>query len=189
MILSIWGAAAKACQPVGGYSNLRDILNADAIVHARIRDIEFLHVEAVDNYPFLALVNLSVSDVIFGTLPDHGRHRRASLDTLVNVDRSEDYLKSLETYSGVIAVLHNARDDTWHNAIDSRPAYRPNPSDLPTDINDMLQIAYNVCGVLWLFEDQSPVGRALLQIFDGEGDRDTKIEIFAKYLNMNGGRY
>lgn len=33
---------------------------------------------------------------------------------------------------------------------------------------------------------KSPVGRALLQIFDGTSDRDAEIDVFSRYLNMNG---
>ncbi len=181
-----YATSAHACFANLGYTDLHDALEADAVVHARLQGIEFLELSEVRRHPMLALVKLRTLDVLHGALPENYVSAGPTFDALVLVDRAENYLRGLENNVSVVVALHDGRGTVWRDGVIGNPNFPIDPSLLPDDPENMLRISHDICGALWLFEQQSPIGRALLQIFDGEGDRDAEIDVFARYLNMNG---
>lgn len=179
----LMATSSQACHP-NTQADLKSVLEADAIIHGRVSDVEFLESSRSGNaFPAAILTFHGYNLLYSGKDPTiANQNDGGALRVLTLVGYFEAYLRDTAPANGLVAVIFGRENDQWIDAFDIR-AFNDDLDGIPRDIP---QLAHDVCDAMWLFDQHSPIGRALFQIFDGEGDRDAEIEVLATYLRMTG---
>jgi hypothetical protein len=174
--------------------DLHDVLRADAVVVGDIRNYELVldpeirrrHQEARDGSPaspgglrdtprrFItdyARFDIQVFEVLSGTV---------SARTTITATWDNSTFGEPDEISGMYLVaLRDAQSLT-------PPLRGPSATMFPTPEPELLTVLQAPCASAFLFERDSDFARAIRQIMDGEGDAEMEIEVFSKFLYLNG---
>ncbi len=172
--LSVYPRLVHACSVMVGM-DLRDLLYADAIVEGRVINYEIIDVGDVGPLPNYAVFTFIVDETIYGEYPnENGNFIRFTWDNST-FGEPADWDRS----GSIVVGLRNSTSEI-------PPLRGPSATILRAPEQNVMTVLQAPCSLPFIFRDDDII-RAVKQIFDGEGNQQAEMDVFAEYFLMNGG--
>lgn len=182
--------AAEACNPIRKSSNLGEILNADAVVSARIIESTVLEYQGtVRRVPVTRLLLVDVNHVLLGTIDDFtGGDKRFELYATVP-HHTGTFTPLADGGEYVVAALYKGSSNSREIAPPIAQAIVPDQRDAYLAADPKYHVASRGCGFAWIHDSDGPVAKAIRQVLDDRGDQDAEIAVLGEFLKLDGRIY